>query len=85
MRGLWSTGSVVAPAGLVAPRKGELPGPEIRLESPAVAGGFLTTELPGKPLSASFRLTTRTSRNAVRQVLSLVHVTELSLPSSSVP
>lgn len=71
VRGLRSTGSVVAPAGLVAPRKGDLPGPE----SPAVAGGFFATELPGKPLRASFRFTTRPSGNSVRQVLSLAHVT----------
>ena len=53
MRALGSTGSAVAPAGLVAPRKGDLPLPEIRLESPAVAGRFFTAEPPGKPLSAS--------------------------------
>ena len=27
----------------------DLPGPGVRLESPALAGGFFTTEPPGKP------------------------------------
>ena len=29
---------------------GDLPDPEIKLASPALAGGFLTNEPPGKPL-----------------------------------
>ena len=29
---------------------GDLPNPGIELESPALAGGFFTTEPPGKPI-----------------------------------
>ena len=32
----------------------DLPGPELELMSPALAGGFLTTAPPGKPFSGSF-------------------------------
>ena len=31
------------------PSSADLPHPEIEPESPALAGGFFTTELPGKP------------------------------------
>ena len=31
----------------------DLPGPGIALVSPALAGGFLTAELPGKPLATA--------------------------------
>ena len=37
--------------GLVAPRMWELPGPGLEPVSPALAGGFLATVLPGKPPS----------------------------------
>ena len=33
----------------------DLPGPGLEPESPALAGGFLTTAPPGKPKSLSFR------------------------------
>ena len=36
-------------SGLPFPPPGDLPNPEIELVSPALAGGFFTTEPPGKP------------------------------------
>ena len=36
-------------SGLLFPAQGDLPDPEMELESPALAGGFFTTEPPGKP------------------------------------
>ena len=36
--------------GLPFPSPGDLPDPGIQLSSPALAGGFLTTEPPGKPI-----------------------------------
>ena len=41
-QGYWS--------GLAFPSPGELPDPGIEPESPALAGGFFTTEQPGKPV-----------------------------------
>ena len=35
-------------SGLPFPSPGTLPDPVIELESPALAGGFFTTKLPGK-------------------------------------
>ena len=35
-------------SGLPFPSPGDLPRPEIKLVSPALAGGFFTIELPGK-------------------------------------
>ena len=59
---LWSTGSRLAGfsscgewaqylwrTGLVVPRHVDLPGPEIKPVSPALAGRFLTAMPPGKP------------------------------------
>jgi len=37
-------------SGLLSPYPGDLLDPGIELISHALAGGFLTTELPGKPL-----------------------------------
>ena len=37
-------------SGLLFSTPGELPNPGIKLASPALAGGFFTTEPPGKPL-----------------------------------
>ena len=37
-------------SGLPFPSPGDLPHPGIEPESPALAGGFFTTESPGKPL-----------------------------------
>ena len=37
--------------GLLLPSRGDLPNPEIESVSPALAGGFFTTEPLGKPLS----------------------------------
>ena len=37
--------------GLPCPPPGNLPDPGIELASPALAGRFFTTELPGKPVS----------------------------------
>ena len=36
-------------SGLPFPPPGDLPNPEIKLTSPALAGVFFTTEPPGKP------------------------------------
>ena len=36
-------------SGLPFHTKGDLPDPGIKLASPALAGGFFTTEPPGKP------------------------------------
>ena len=36
-------------SGLPFPSPGDLPNPGIKLSSPALAGEFFTTELPGKP------------------------------------
>ena len=35
-------------SGLLSPSPGDLPDPEIKLESPVFASGFLTAEPPGK-------------------------------------
>ena len=37
-------------SGLPFPSQGDLPNPGIKPESPELAGGFFTTEPPGKPL-----------------------------------
>ena len=37
-------------SGLVFPSPGYFPNSETEPESPALAGGFFTTELPGKPM-----------------------------------
>ena len=37
-------------SGLPFPPPGDLPNPVIKPVSPALAGGFFTTELPGKPI-----------------------------------
>ena len=37
-------------SGLQFPPPGDLPDPDIEPVSPALAGGFFTTEPPGKPL-----------------------------------
>ena len=41
---------------LLFPSPGDLPDPGIRPESPALAGRFFTTELPGKPRFSFFFL-----------------------------
>ena len=38
-------------SGLPFPPPGDLPDPEMEPSSPALAGGFVTTEPPGKPLN----------------------------------
>ena len=48
--GLQGAGAVVVKHGLRAPQHVGLPGPGVELVSPALAGGFLTTGPPGKPL-----------------------------------
>ena len=40
-------------SGLPFPSPGHLPDPEIKHMSPALAGRFITTELPGKPILVS--------------------------------
>ena len=42
-------------SGLPFPSPGDLPYPGTEFESPAVAGGFFTTELPGKTLSPLYK------------------------------
>ena len=42
-------------SGLPFPSAGDLPDPGIEPEAPALAGGFFTTEPPGKPPTASLR------------------------------
>ena len=42
-------------SGLPFPRAGDLPDPGIEHMSPAFAGMFLTTELPGEPREALHR------------------------------
>ena len=37
-------------SGLPFPSPGDLPDPGVKPTSPALAGGFFTTEPPGKPL-----------------------------------
>ena len=41
------------PNGLPFPSPGDFPDPGMEPTSPALAGGFFTTEPPGKPLSGS--------------------------------
>ena len=41
-------------SGLPFPSLGDLPNPGIKPESPALTGGFFTTEPPGKPQGRSF-------------------------------
>ena len=41
--------------GLVTPRQWDLPRLGIKPVSPALAGGFFTTEPPGKPLIFSYK------------------------------
>ena len=38
------------------PSPGDIPNLEIKPESPALAGGFTTTESPGKPLSLYYKV-----------------------------
>ena len=40
-------------SGLPFPSSGDLPDPGIEPGSPALAGGFFTTEPPGKPLHST--------------------------------
>ena len=40
-------------SGLLFPPPGDLPDPGIKPASPALAGGYFTTETPGKPFSAT--------------------------------
>ena len=37
------------------PSPGDIPNPEIKPESPSLAGGFITTESPGKPLCLYYK------------------------------
>ena len=46
---LWSTSSVLLAYGLSCSEICGLPGLGIESMSPALAGGFFTTEVPGKP------------------------------------
>ena len=44
-------------SGLPFPSPGDLPDPGIKLVSPALGGGFFTTEPPGKPVTVLFKYT----------------------------
>ena len=52
--GLWSAGSIVVVHGLSCSGVWDLPRSRIKAMSPALAGGFFTTEPPGKPLGKVF-------------------------------
>ena len=41
-------------SGLLFPSPGDLPDPGLQSASPALAGGFLTTEPPGKPKNMKY-------------------------------
>ena len=45
-------------SGVPFPSLGDLPDSGIKAMSPSLAGGFFTTELPGKPISQSSEVTT---------------------------
>ena len=61
-------------SGLLFPSSGDLPDPGIEPESPALAGGSLTTEPPGK-LGAFTSL--KTIFNLAARVVLLKHVTRM--------
>jgi len=48
-------GKILEWSGLPFPSPGDHPDPGIELTSPALAGGFFTTELPEKPSGAHRR------------------------------
>ena len=48
-------------SGLPFPFPGDLPGSGMELKSPALAGGFFTTEPPGKPVMVVGRVKSRDS------------------------
>ena len=54
-------------SGFPFPPSGDLPDPGIEPSSPALAGGFFTTEPPGKPLCLNWALRTL---SLTKQVLS---------------
>ena len=56
-------------SGLPFPSPGDLPDPGIEPASPELAGGFLTTELPGKP--------------SLVVIISIIHITHTYIYSSS--
>ena len=41
-------------SGLPFPSPGDIPNPGIEPASPALAGGFFTTDAPGKPINSEF-------------------------------
>ena len=52
--GLYSAGSLVVVHGLSCSGMWDIPGPGIEPVSAALAGGFLNTAPPGKPLKGPF-------------------------------
>ena len=52
------------------PSPGDLPDPEIKPTSPALAGGFFTTEPPGKPLGFLGQVTNAVSGSAAKLLIS---------------
>ena len=66
--------------GLLFPFPGGLPNLGIQLKSPALTGGFLTTEPPGKPLA-----TTAAAAKLLQSCLTLCDPIDGSLPGSPVP
>ena len=66
--------------GLLFPFPGGRPNLGIQLKSPALTGGFLTTEPPGKPLA-----TTAAAAKLLQSCLTLCDPIDGSLPGSPVP
>jgi len=56
-------------SGLPFPPPGDLPNPGLETVSPSLAGGFFTTESPGKPYSKNVRhgYSSRGVTNEIRQ------------------
>ena len=52
------------------PSPGDLPNPEIKPTSPALAGGFFTTEPPGKPLGFLGQVRSAVSGSAAKLLIS---------------
>ena len=57
-------------SGMTFPSPGDLPDPEIKSTSPALAGGFLTTEPHGKPLGFLGQVRSAVSGSASKLLIS---------------
>ena len=56
-------------SGFSFPSPGNLPSPVIESAYPALAGGFFTVELPGKPMGSFIRIETENSLILSGQIL----------------